>query len=124
MDTKQITIDSGVLSKCGYSIKEIISYLSQFPDDAELCVCFNDGADTHGVEIESYIVQTVPMTEQEIRKESINTLEKQIKRHQESIEWYIDRNQEYRVKECKLEEKLTVAQNKLNELKAQNDTFR
>lgn len=117
MQTKQITIDNDVLGKAGYTVKEIIAYLSLFPDDAELCVCFNEGADTHGVEIESYIVQTVPLTEQEIRQESITRVEKSIQRYQESIKWYTDRNQAYRIAECKLDEKLSIAQEKLKELK-------
>jgi len=36
MYTKLITLDDNPLDKCGSTIKDIITYLSQFPEDAEL----------------------------------------------------------------------------------------
>jgi|GEM_PF-4123919 len=116
METKQITIDSNTLGKTNNTVKDLIAYLSQFPDDAELVVCFNDGADTHGVEIESYIVQTVPKTEEEIKADSIEKTKARIEQHKKSIEYYLTRNQEYRIKETKLDEKLAFQQSILENL--------
>ena len=116
MHTKQITIDSNTLEKSGRTVKDMISYLSQFPDDSELVVCFNDGADTHGVEIESYIVHTVPMTDQEIKDASIKRTKKFIEDYKKNIDYYLSKNQEYRIKETKLDEKLAFQENLLKNL--------
>ena len=116
MKTKQITIDSNTLDKTNNTVKDLIAYLSQFPDDAELVICFNDGADTHGVEIESYIVQTVPKTEEEIKADSIKRIKARIEEHKKHIEYYLTKNQEYRIKETKLDEKLAFQESLLEKL--------
>jgi len=113
MQTKQITIKSNVLDNCGYTVGEVIKYLSQFNSDDELVVCFNEGADTHGVDIETHIVRNVPLTEEEIREKKIMRVKEKIKQTENSIDFYIKRESEHRIKECKLYERLAAYKNEL-----------
>lgn len=83
-------LDENTLDKCGYTVADLINYLSKFPADAEFDVGFNDGADTHGVEIKSCITIRVPMTVGEIKQERINFLKKTIIKHEKTIAFYAD----------------------------------
>ena len=116
MNTKQITLDTNTLDKAGCTVGEIIAYLSQFPTGAELCVGFNEGADTHGVDIESRIMLTVPKTAEDVRQDSITRYKRLVDNNERAIQFYIQRKEACRVEECKLYEQLQIAKEILAEL--------
>ena len=116
MNKKQITLDSNTMEKAGNTVGEIITYLSQFPAEAELHIGFNEGADTHGVDIESCIMLTVPKTAEDVRQDSIALCKRQIDTNERAIQFYIQRKEACRVEECKLYEELRVAKEMLAEL--------
>ena len=116
MNKKQITLDSNTMDKAGCTVGEIIAYLSQFPAEAELHICFNEGADTHGVDIESYIMLNVPKTAEDVRQDSIARYKRLVDDNERAIQFYIQRNEAGRVEECKLYEKLRINKEMLAEL--------
>lgn len=114
MYTKQITIADNFLSGCGHTVGDMISYLSQFPADAEVVI--NLQGDTHGCDIESSILQNVPMSGNEIKENQRKMWQDRIKRYKDSIEYYKKNNQLHRIEECNLNDKLAEAQEALHKL--------
>ena len=89
MHTKTVYLDKNTLDKFGRTVADMRAYLSKFPSHAEFDFGFNEGADTHGVNIESGISIRVPMTLKEIQQERIKYLKDAIRKTRQDVDYFV-----------------------------------